>query len=195
MKMVKFEKWFINSAKHAEQVVNRADKLLRLVDVKEKDRYLEVGCGTGAVCRHVAARYRCDVTGVDVDTEQIEAARENSRDIPNVTFQQADATDLPFPDEDFDIVLSFGTTHHISNWLGALSEIRRVLKPQGHFIYYDLVYTKLFARLGKSFKHSYGIVTMPELVSFIQTHNLSTVHASKRNSLIWYDYEAVYKGV
>lgn len=193
MKMVRFEKWFINSSKHAEQVINRADKLLQLVDVKENCKYLEVGCGNGAVCRYVAARYRCDVTGVDVDTEQIKVARESDQDIQNVSFQKADATSLPFPDKEFDIVLSFGTTHHISNWLGALGEIRRVMKPQGHFIYYDLVYTKLFARLGRSFKHSYGIITMPELNSFIQMNNLSTVHTSMKNSLIWYDYEAVYQ--
>jgi ubiquinone/menaquinone biosynthesis C-methylase UbiE len=194
MKMVIFEKWFINSAKHNEQIINRAEKLLQMVDVKENQKYLEVGCGVGAVCRYVATKYRCDVTGVDVDPEQIKAAQESCRDIPNVSFQKADATGLPFPDKDFDIVLSFGTTHHISNWVNALGEIRRVLKPGGHFIYYDLVYTEPLAKLGRSLSRNYGIVTMPELDSFTRTNNLSKVHTSKKNSLIWYDYEAVYKG-
>ena len=193
MKMVKFEKWFINSAKHAEQTVNRAEKLLQMVDVKENDKYLEVGCGIGAVCRHIASKYHCDVTGVDVDPEQIKTAQESCRGIPNVNFHEADATNLPFSDKEFDIVLSFGTTHHISNWVDALGEIRRVMKPEGYFVYYDLVYTRLLARLGRSFRHSYGIITMPELDSFARMNNLSTVHTLTKNSLIWYDYEAVYK--
>lgn len=192
MKMVKLEKWFINSERHSEQVNNRVKKLLQLANVKENQKYLEVGCGVGAVCKYVAENYLLNVTGIDIDPEQIQIAQEGSKDVKNIRFLIAEATDLPFPDEDFDIVLSFGTTHHIPNWLDALSEIRRVLKPKGYFIYYDLLYSRLLAKLGRSFKHSYGITTMPELNSFIQRSNFSTVYASAKNSLIWYDYEAVY---
>jgi ubiquinone/menaquinone biosynthesis C-methylase UbiE len=192
MKMVKFEKLFINSEKHAEQVINRAEKLLQFVDMKENQNYLEVGCGNGNVCRYVAKKYPWNVTGVDVDPEQIKLAQESSHDIKNIRFLTADATDLPFPDKDFDVVLSFGVTHHISNWLDALNEIRRVLKPQGYFIYFDLVYPGLLAKLGRSFKHSYGITTMPELNAFIETNDFTRVHTSVKNSLIWYNYEAVY---
>jgi ubiquinone/menaquinone biosynthesis C-methylase UbiE len=194
MKMVIFEKWFINSARHNEQVIGRAEKLLQLTDVRDNHKYLEVGCGVGAVCKYVATRYGCDVTGVDVDPAQIKEAQESCHGIPNASFQKADATRLPFPDKDFDIVLSFGTTHHIPGWLDALGEIRRVMKPEGHFIYYDLVYTEPLARLGRLLSRNYGIVTMPDLNSFIQTNNFSTIHTSKKNSLIWYDYEAVYRG-
>jgi ubiquinone/menaquinone biosynthesis C-methylase UbiE len=108
-------------------------------------------------------------------------------------FMATDATNLPFPDNDFDIVLSFGVMHHISNWLDALEEIKRVLKPKGHFIYFDLIYPELIAKLGRSFKHSYGITTMHDLDSFMQENSFSTVHASLKKSLIWHHYEAVYQ--
>lgn len=193
MKMVRFEKWFINSERHNEQVVNRADILLQFVDTKENQNYLEVGCGNGRVCRHVAEKYPWNVTGVDIDPEQIRLAQENSKNLTNINFQQADTTKLPFPDDEFDIVLSFCTTHHISNWLDALGEMRRILKPEGYFIYYDFVYKRLFAKLGRSFKHSFGITNMPELYSFVQKSDLSRVHTSIKNSLIWYNYEAVYQ--
>ena len=65
MKMVIFEKWFINSEKHGEQVKNRAEKLFKFVDIKENQSYLEVGCGNGSVCRYVAANYPLNVTGPD----------------------------------------------------------------------------------------------------------------------------------
>jgi ubiquinone/menaquinone biosynthesis C-methylase UbiE len=193
MRMVIFEKWFINSEKHGEQVKNRAEKLFKFVNIRENQSYLEVGCGNGHVCRHVAANYPLNVTGVDIDPKQIQLAQESSHNVKNIRFLSADATNLPFPDKEFDIVLSFGTTHHISNWLGALSEMGRVLKSEGYFIYYDLVYPELLAKLGRSFKHSYGIVTMPELNSFFLANNYSEVHTLIKNSFIWYDYQVVYK--
>ena len=193
MKMVRFEKWFINSEKHGQKVIDRADKLLKLIDKQGDLNYLEVGCGNGSVCKYLAENYPWKVTGVDVDPIQIQLAKERSKHLENVRFLEADATKLSFGDNEFDVVLSFGTTHHIPDWSRALTEMRRVLKPEGYFIYYDLIYPKLLARLGRSFKHSYGIVTMPELASFIQSSGYSEIHTSKRNSLIWYDYEAVYK--
>ena len=193
MKMVKIEKWFMNRPQHAKQAINRAEKLLHFVNVKGKQNFLEVGCGNGAVSKYVAKKYLLNVTGVDIDPEQIKLAQENTGDIPNIHFLEVDATNLPFQDNDFDIVLSFGVMHHISNWLDALGEIRRVLKPQGYFVYADLVYSELIAKFGRSFKHSYGITTMDDLNSFIQKNGFSTIHASMTNALIWHHCEFVYQ--
>ncbi len=193
MKMVKIEKWFMNRPQHAKQAIKRAEKLMHFVNVKEKQDFLEVGCGNGAVSKYVAEKYLLNVTGVDVDPEQIKLAQENIGDIPNIHFLEVDATNLPFQDNDFDIVLSFGVMHHISNWLDALGEIRRVLKPEGYFIYADIIFTELIAEFGRLFKHSYGITTMDDLNSFIQKNGFSTIHASMTNALIWHHCEFVYQ--
>ena len=160
MNMTKFEKWFINSQKHAVEAINRADKLLSFINIKEDQKFLEVGCGNGAVSKHVARKYPLIVTGVDVDLEQIQLAQQNIDDIPNIQFLTIDATNLLFQDDYFDIVLSFGVMHHISNWLDSLKEIRRILKPRGYFIYFDIIFPNWLARIGKLFKHSYGITTI-----------------------------------
>ena len=191
MKMVSLEKWFMNRPHHARRVIDRAEKLLRFIDLEEGQRFLEVGCGSGAVSKRIARKYHLGVTGVDVDPEMVKLAQEGVNDIPDIQFFEADATHLPFPDSDFDIVLSFGVTHHISNWLDALREISRVLKPKGCFIYWDMVYKAWMAKFARSFQHSYGITTMPELSSFIGENSLSVVHSSMRNSLIWYGCEMV----
>lgn len=193
MKMVRIEKWFMNRPQHAKQAINRAEKLLHFVNLKQKQNFLEVGCGNGVVSKYIAKKYLLNVTGVDVDPEQIQLAQENIDDIPNVHFLEADATNLPFQDNDFDIVLSFGVMHHISNWLDALREIKRVLKPQGYFIYADIIFTELIAKFGRSFKHSYGVTTMHDLDSFIQENGFSTIHASLTNSLVWRHCEFVYQ--
>jgi len=193
MKMVSIERWFMNRQHHAQQVINRAEKLLPFVNLKQKRNFLEVGCGSGAVSKHVAEKYRLNVTGVDVDPEQIRLAQASIDDMPNVHFLEADATNLPFPDNDFDIVLSFGVMHHISNWLDALREVKRVLTPKGYFIYADLIFPELVAKFGRSFKHRYGITTKHDLDSFIQENGFSTIHASMTSALVWHHCEFVYQ--
>jgi ubiquinone/menaquinone biosynthesis C-methylase UbiE len=50
-----------------------------------------------------------------------------------LTFQAADAAALPFDNESFDVIISFGVLHHIEGWQKALSEIKRVLKTRRLF--------------------------------------------------------------
>ncbi|HEX75754.1 MAG TPA: class I SAM-dependent methyltransferase [Dehalococcoidia bacterium] len=192
MKLSRVEKWFMNRPQHAKQAINRAEKLLHFINMKEKQNFLEVGCGSGAMSKHVAKKYLLNVTGTDIDPEQIQLAQENTDNLPGLRFLEVDAADLPFQDNDFEIVLSFGVMHHICNWLDALKEIDRVLKPGGYFVYRDIVYPKLTARIGKSFKHSYGITTIPDLNSFIERNNFSTIYSSLSRLLIFNHYEAVY---
>jgi len=45
MKMSKIEKWFMNRPQHAEQAINRAEKLLHFVNVKEEGHTIEPGKG------------------------------------------------------------------------------------------------------------------------------------------------------
>ena len=178
---------------HAEHVINRAQKLLSFANVSEKQNLLEVGCGNGAVSNYIAKKYRLNVTGTDVDPEMVQLAQENIYDVPDIRFLEADATNLPFQDNDFEIVLSFGVMHHISNWLDALREINRVLKPNGHFIYFDFVYPKWAAKIGKLFRHSYGIITIHDLCSFTEKNKFSTIYSSLSKGFLGNPYEAVYK--
>ncbi len=193
MKLGKIEKWFMNREKHAERVISRAVRLLQFTEVKKEQNFLEVGCGNGATSRYVAKEYHLNVMGTDVDSDQIQLAKENADGMPNIHFLEADATNLPFGDNGFDIVLSFQVMHHISNWLDALKEIKRVLRPKGYFIYVDLAYPRWSAKIGKMFKHNYGITTLPDLNSFIERNDFSTIHSSLSKSLIFHHYEAVYR--
>jgi ubiquinone/menaquinone biosynthesis C-methylase UbiE len=193
VKLGKIEKWFMNRSKHAERVIGRFEKLWNFADIKENQKFLEIGCGNGATSKYVAKRYHLNVTGTDVDSEQIQLAQQNLDDMPNVRFLAADATDLPFEDDDFDIVLSFQVLHHISNWLDALKEMNRVLKPKGYFICVDMVYPKWSAKIAELFKHKYGVTTIHDLNAFVEKNNFSTIHSSLSKWLIFHQYEAVYR--
>ncbi|MFQ6064874.1 MAG: class I SAM-dependent methyltransferase [Candidatus Bathyarchaeia archaeon] len=194
MKLSKIEKWSMNRPLHAEQVINLARKLLNFVNVGEGKNLLEIGCGYGTASRYIAKKYQLYVTAIDLDLELIRPARKNNADIPNLGLLEADATRLPFQDNDFDIVLSIQVMHHIPNWLSALREIKRVLKPKGYLLYVDMLWPKLLAKIGKSFKHPFGVTTLQDLNKFVEENNFSTIHSSSSRSLVIFDhYEAVYQ--
>ena len=180
MKMGKLEKIFVNNPGHSERVSRYAEKFFAFVDTKPKQKYLDVGCGNGAAPTHLAKKYHLNVTGIDVDPEQIQLAEAHSRDVDNVRFLTIDGTQLPFEDNEFDIVSTFKATHHIPDWPGALAEMLRVLKPNGYFIYADFVYPKWLAAIGRKLvKNNAGFPTVEALNLFIEENHLARVHWSK----------------
>ena len=192
MKLGRIEKWFMNRPHHAEQIITRAERLLHSVDLSGKQAFLEVGCGSGAVSNHLAREYSLSVTGTDIDPDQVRRAEQGSDNLSNIRFLVTDATDLPFQDGEFDIVLSFGVMHHISNWLDAFEEIHRVLKVGGYFIYWDLVYPRLTARIAQLFKNKYGVTTLNDIDLFVARNSLSAIHTSLTKRVVFNHYEAIY---
>lgn len=89
-----------------------------------KERLLDAGCGDGGVARLLHERVR-EVVAVDVELS------DDWIDRPGLTFGMADAERLPFADETFDVVHSKDSLHHMESPERALSEYRRVLKPDG----------------------------------------------------------------
>jgi ubiquinone/menaquinone biosynthesis C-methylase UbiE len=149
MEMTKFEKFFVNSDHRSQRVPEYAEKMLSLVRFAPGQSYLDFGCGNGAAAVHLASKLGLKVTGIDVDPEQIEAARSRSGRDTNVRFLTADRTDLPFDDNGFDFVATHMVTHHIPDWQNALRQMLKVLKPNGYLIYKDLALPKWVASFGK----------------------------------------------
>jgi ubiquinone/menaquinone biosynthesis C-methylase UbiE len=193
MRMGKFEKTFVNAPRHAKRAIGFAESLLQYAHPDEDKKYLEVGCGAGAVCHHVAGEYRLDVTGIDVDPEQVELAKEIAGDKPNIRFFEASAADLPFPDDEYDIVLSYMVLHHISGWPDAMKEIRRVLKPGGYYIIGDLVFPRFTAWVGQLFKKKFGVITISDFNDFFEKNGFTEVHLSKSKSHLFGSIEGVYR--
>jgi ubiquinone/menaquinone biosynthesis C-methylase UbiE len=98
-------------------------------------RILEVAAGTGAVTREVAAALPgAWIIATDLNQGMIDvAARIVS--LPNVQFQQADATSLPFDGASFDLVLAQFGAMFFPDKVAAFREARRVLRPGGAFLF------------------------------------------------------------
>lgn len=101
---------------------------------------LEIATGPGLLAKHVAyAANRMIAT--DYSEGMIAEARRGTCP-DNLTFQVADAADLPFADNSFDVVLIANALHVMQDPEKALKEIDRVLKEKGILIAPNLVYHK-----------------------------------------------------
>ncbi len=91
----------------------------------------EVGCGVG-LDSYVMATHGLHLTGVDLTHVGAKTAREHlgSHDLPS-SFSVADVCTLPFPENHFDYVYSFGVLHHVADTNKSISEVHRVLKRGG----------------------------------------------------------------
>ncbi|MCA1469785.1 methyltransferase domain-containing protein [Bradyrhizobium sp. IC3195] len=132
-----------------------AAHLVDFAQVKPGETVLDVGTGTGVVAI-TAARAGASVTGLDLTPALLDVARENAQIARLATVQwfEGDAENLPFPDGQFDVVLSQFGHMFAPRPDVAVAEMRRVLKPGGrvafatwppeHFV------GRMFAFVGKN---------------------------------------------
>jgi ubiquinone/menaquinone biosynthesis C-methylase UbiE len=101
-------------------------------------RLLEIGCGTGAVARVLAARPGVrEVIGIDPSPVFVEGARLRAQDVPNLSFVTGDGRELPFDDGSFDAVVCHTSLCHIPGADRVLEEARRVIAPGGKLAVFD----------------------------------------------------------
>ena len=74
-------------------------------------------------------------------------ARQKLKGFPNVTFKKSTASQPPFPDRSFDIVVSASSFHYFPEPKKALAEVNRVSKPNGQVIILDWCKDFLLCRL------------------------------------------------
>ncbi|MBI3282065.1 MAG: methyltransferase domain-containing protein [Acidobacteria bacterium] len=95
-------------------------------------RVLDLGCGTGYGTAELAETGAW-VLGLDSAPEAI-AYAVAAYSKPNLRWIQGHAAHLPFPRASFDLVVAFEVIEHLAEWPALLSEVRRILAPNGQFI-------------------------------------------------------------
>ena len=120
------------------------ERALKHAGLREGERVLDVGCGTGNAAFLIACRVGLngEVVGIDLSEKMLEKGRRKlaKTGARNVTFFRANAEDLPFPDKSFDKVTFFAVLHEMNHEgrLNTLKKVCRVLKPGGRVLISDL---------------------------------------------------------
>ena len=91
------------------------------------DKYLDVGCGTGLILRHLPS----GAVGIDLNSKHLKRARKYA---PEAEVQLGDAEKLDFSDESFSTVICTEVLEHLIHSDAAVKEIKRVLKSGGVMI-------------------------------------------------------------
>lgn len=130
---------------HARMV----DDYLRALDPPPSARVVEIGCGTGAIARLIAARPGiAEVVGVDPSPILVERARHASGAISNASFQVADGREVPEPDSSFDVAVLHRVLSHAPAPEELLAEAHRLLRPGGRLAVFDGDYSTITLATG-----------------------------------------------
>jgi ubiquinone/menaquinone biosynthesis C-methylase UbiE len=135
-----------------------------LQGVQPIGQVLEVGSGSGDMAEATARTYpEVHVVATDIDPSMVRVARGRLRPYPNAAAVEADVTKLPFEDRSYDVVASFLMLHHVIDWRPALREARRVLKPGGRFIGYDLQRTMVATAVHQLDRSPFALLSCEEV--------------------------------
>jgi SAM-dependent methyltransferase len=130
---------YTTNAPLSSQLANRrcTDAVLAMADFRGK-RVIDVGCGDGTYTIELLTLAQpASIHGIDVVEQAVMTAQGKLVD-PRLTFAVGSATDLPFPDDSFDVAVVRGVLHHMPNAPKALQEALRVaprivvLEPNGY---------------------------------------------------------------
>jgi SAM-dependent methyltransferase len=108
-----------------------AGDFIRWLNLPANSRWLDVGCGTGALSQAIVAHATpAAVVGIDPSEGFLAYARSNTED-SRVRFQRGDAQTLPFQDGEFDATVSGLVLNFLPHPDQAIAEMKRVLRPGG----------------------------------------------------------------
>jgi ubiquinone/menaquinone biosynthesis C-methylase UbiE len=111
----------------------RAELFISRGGLEPGRRALELGCGTG-VFLEKTARSGATLHGLDLSEDLLAKARARLSGLSNLTLDQGNAEQMPYPAADFDTVYGSSVLHHL-DLDAALREIHRVLKPGGRLVF------------------------------------------------------------
>jgi len=112
------------------------------MDLAANDRVLDLACGAGLASRLMATSSgRPLVVGMDISDGMLRHAREQSRQLENVTFTCGSAEHIPFPDNFFTRVISVEAFYYFEHQDAVLADLQRVLAPRGRLFLLICLYS------------------------------------------------------
>ncbi|MDJ0773866.1 MAG: methyltransferase domain-containing protein [Mastigocoleus sp. MO_167.B18] len=117
--------------------IDLIEEILSWSGVEQAKNILDVGCGIGGSSLYLSARLGAEATGITLSPVQAKRANQRARELgfaARTNFQVADAQEMPFADNSYDLVWSLESGEHMPNKTKFIQECYRVLKPGGKLI-------------------------------------------------------------
>lgn len=142
-----FGYWDAGTRGHADSLLAMSRILAREAGLEAGEQVLDAGCGVGGPALLMAREYGAEVTGITLSDRQVTQARERAEQSGldgRVTFERQDFTDLPYPDNSFDVVWAQESVCHVPNDRKQVfvREAHRVLRPGGRLVMEDWFRTR-----------------------------------------------------
>jgi tocopherol O-methyltransferase len=166
--------------------IDLIEELLQWANVTQADNILDVGCGIGGSSLYLAEKFGATATGVTLSPVQANRAIDRAKAAQvDAHFQVADALNMPFADDSFDLVWSLESGEHMPDKAKFLQECYRVLKPGGTFILATWCHrsTHLYPLSADEQKHLediYRVYCLPYVISLPEYEKIAR-DASFRN--------------
>jgi tocopherol O-methyltransferase len=153
--------------------IDLIEELLKWSQVDSASNILDVGCGIGGSTLYLANKYQANATGITLSPVQAERAKERARGLglgERVNFQVANALEMPFADNSFDLVWSLESGEHMPDKVKFLQECYRVLKPGGKIImvtwcHRPIDHSPLTEEEQKQLQEIYRVYCLPYVIS------------------------------
>ena len=164
-------------------------KILReMTSINNIQTVLEIGCGNGNGTKLIKKYFSPkNIIAIDIDERMINIAQNRNID-STILYKIMDASKLDFPDKQFDAIFDFGIIHHIPNWKDCLTELKRILKPNGELILEDLSIYSFTIGIGKLWKilssHPYDCMYTPkQFTEFMEESGFKIINYKESNPL------------
>lgn len=144
---------------------------------------IDVGCGIGGSTLYLAEKFGATATGITLSPVQASRAKERAIEAnlaDKVEFQIANALEMPFADNSFDLVWSLESGEHMPDKTKFLQECYRVLQPGGKLIFAtwchretNSVAGELTADEVKHLKEIYRVYCLPYVISLSEYRSIA----------------------
>ncbi|BDA67875.1 methyltransferase type 11 [Calothrix sp. PCC 7716] len=181
--------------------IDLIEEVLRWAKIEQASHILDVGCGIGGSSLYLAGKYNASVTGITLSPVQATRAKQRAAEFGlcyRANFQVADALNMPFADNSFDLIWSLESGEHMPDKVKFLQECYRVLKPGGTMIVVTWCHrpldTPLTSEEQKHLEEIYRVYCLPYVISLPQyeeiarelpLQNLSTADWSTAVAPFW----------
>jgi arsenite methyltransferase len=135
----------VESLYRTPEVVAQRREVLKALELRQRERVLDIGSGPGLLAYDMAALVGSDgrVCGIDTSEDMLTMSRKRCADQPWTEFQKADATNPPYPSDSFDAAVSTQVYEYVADIPAALAELCRVTRPGGRVVVMDTDYGSL----------------------------------------------------